>query len=93
MINIPDVQIGTRHRRKLDGTRETLVTLDIVVLQTDLQLNGLEEVPLLLVLRVVEELLDILAHAGYQTARLASGCCRCKNQNSSLLTDCNFRHG
>ena len=64
MINIPDVQIGTRHRRKLDGTRETLVTLDIVVLQTNLKLDRLEEVSLLFILRVVEELLDVLAHTG-----------------------------
>ena len=32
----------------LDGTRETLVTLGIIVLQTDLKLNRLDEVALLL---------------------------------------------
>ena len=32
----------------LDGSRETLVSLGVVVLESDLELNGLDEVPLLL---------------------------------------------
>lgn len=64
MVVIPDGHVGTGNGRQLDGTRETLVTLGVVVLQTDLKLDGLEEVPLLLILRVVEQLLDVLAHSG-----------------------------
>lgn len=62
--NAPDAHARARDGRQLDGARETLVTLGVIVLQTDLELNGLEEVTLLLVERVVEKLLDILAHSG-----------------------------
>jgi hypothetical protein len=64
-LNAPEAHSRAGHSVKLDGTRETLVTLGIVVLHDDLEFDGLEEVPLLLILRVVEELLDILAHTGY----------------------------
>lgn len=63
-LNAPDGHVGTRDGGQTDGTGETLVTLGVVVLQTDLKLDGLEEVSLLLILRVVEQLLDILAHSG-----------------------------
>lgn len=49
---------------QLDSTRETLVTLRVVVLQADLEFDSLEEVALLLILRVIEQLLHILAHSG-----------------------------
>ena len=62
--NAPDGHVGTRDGGQTDGARETLVTLGVVVLQTDLELNGLEEIPLLLILRVVEQLLNVLAHSG-----------------------------
>lgn len=65
--NVPDGHVGTRDRGQLDGAGETLVTLGVIVLQTDLKLDGLEEVPLLFILRVVEQLLDILAHSGCHT--------------------------
>lgn len=64
--NAPDAHARAGHGRQLDGARETLVTLGVIVLQTDLKLNGLEEVTLLLVERVVEKLLDILAHSGWE---------------------------
>ena len=40
---------ATRHgeRHSLDGARETLVTLGVIVLEADLELDGLEEVALL----------------------------------------------
>lgn len=63
-VDVPDGHVGAGNGGKLDGARETLVTLGVVVLQTDLKLDGLEEVSLLLILRVVEQLLDILAHSG-----------------------------
>ena len=62
--NAPDAHARAGDGRQLDGARETLVTLGVIVLQTNLQLNGLEEVTLLLVERVVEQLIDILAHSG-----------------------------
>lgn len=39
--------VGTRHGGQLDGARETLVTLRVIVLEADLELDGLEEVSLL----------------------------------------------
>lgn len=62
--NAPDGHVGAGDGRQLDGARETLITLGIVVLQADLKLNGLVEVTLLLIERVVEKVLDILAHSG-----------------------------
>ncbi len=41
------LEVGTRDLRKLEGSRETLVTLRIIVLQGDLDFNGLSEVTLL----------------------------------------------
>lgn len=64
MANVPDAHVGTGDGGQLDGTRETLVTLGVVVLQADLKLDGLEEVTLLLIERVVKHLLDILTHSG-----------------------------
>lgn len=63
-FHIPEAHVGAGHGRQTDGAGETLVTLGVIVLQTDLKLDGLEEVSLLLILRVVEQLLDILAHSG-----------------------------
>jgi hypothetical protein len=51
--------VRARDVRELDGARETLITLGIIVLQANLQLDGLEEVALLGVLGVIEELLRI----------------------------------
>lgn len=64
MGNAPDGHVGAGNAGQLDGARETLITLGIVVLQADLKLNGLVEVTLLLIERVVEKVLDILAHSG-----------------------------
>ena len=47
----------------LDGTRETLVALGVIVLETNLELNGLDEVTLLLAVGVGEEVLDGAPHA------------------------------
>jgi len=60
----PDGHVRARNTRQLDGTRETLVTLRVIVLETDLQLDRLEEVPLLGVVGVVEQLLHVRAHSG-----------------------------
>lgn len=42
-----DGHVGAGHRGQLDGARETLVTLRVIVLETDLELDSLEEVALL----------------------------------------------
>lgn len=47
---------GTGDDGQLDGSGETLVTLGVVVLQADLKLDRLEEVPLLGLIAVLEEL-------------------------------------
>ena len=47
----------------LDGARETLVALGVVVLETDLELDGLDKVALLLAGRLGEELADGAPHA------------------------------
>jgi hypothetical protein len=47
----------------LDGSRETLVTLGIVVLETDLELYGFYEFALLLAGSLGKELFDGTPHA------------------------------
>ena len=54
---------GKQMEHALDGTRETLVALGVVVLETNLELNGLDEVALLLAVGLGEELLDRAPHA------------------------------
>ena len=69
---IPDTHARTRDSGELDGAGETLVTLRVIVLQADLEFDGLEEVSLLLVERVVEKLLHILAHSGWKDVSVCS---------------------
>lgn len=47
----------------LDGSRETLVALGVVVLETNLELNGLDKVAFLLASGICQEALDGPAHA------------------------------
>ena len=54
-----DGHVGARDGRELDGSRETLVTLGVVVLEADLELDGLEEVPLLGLIAVLQQLLNV----------------------------------
>jgi hypothetical protein len=58
---------------KLDGARETLVTLRIVVLEADLEFDGLEEVALLGFGGVFEQLLYVLSNAGDRDFRHVDG--------------------
>jgi hypothetical protein len=60
----PDAHSWARDLGELDGAGETLVTLGIVVLEANLELDGLEEVSLLLLEGVIEQLLHICAHSG-----------------------------
>lgn len=54
-----DGHVGARDAGQLDGARETLVTLRVIVLQADLKLDGLEEVTLLGLVGVLQELGDL----------------------------------
>lgn len=58
---------------ELDGAGETLVTLRVVVLEADLELDGLEEVALLLLIAVLEQLLHVLTHASDRDLRHDGG--------------------
>ena len=68
-----DGHVGARDTGKLDGARETLVTLGVVVLEADLELDGLQEVALLLLVGVLEQLLHILTHASDRDLRHVGG--------------------
>jgi hypothetical protein len=68
-----DGHVGARDAGELDGARETLVTLGVVVLEADLELDGLEEVALLLLVGVLEELLAVLTHASDRDLRHDGG--------------------
>ena len=60
------VGCGIRLRKRgyaLDGARETLVTLGVVVLETDLEFDRLDEVAALLALRFGQEVTDGAPHA------------------------------
>jgi hypothetical protein len=61
---VPDGHVRPRHLWQLDGTRETLVTLRIIILEADLEFDGLEEISLLRLVGVFQKLLDIRAHSG-----------------------------
>lgn len=62
--DVPDAHVGAGDDWQTDGSRETLVTLRIIVLETDLELDGLEEVALLGLEGVLKELLDVGTHSG-----------------------------
>lgn len=66
MQRIPDGHVGPGDLRELHGPGETLVTLGIVVLEADLELDGLEEVALFVIVGVVQQLLDITTDSGYR---------------------------
>lgn len=59
-----DAHVWTRDARELDGARETLVTLRVIVLEADLEFDRLEEVSLFGILAVVKELFDVCSDAG-----------------------------
>ena len=64
---LPDAHARARDSRQLHGSRESLITLRIVVLESNLKFHSLEKIPFLLILRVVEERSNIRAHSGCRT--------------------------
>jgi hypothetical protein len=63
--------------------------LRIIVLQTDLKLDGLEEVTLLGLVGVLKELLHVGAHTGCRTlSAIDSNASDASNKH----TDCDLRH-
>jgi hypothetical protein len=49
---------------KADSSRETLVTLRVIVLKANLELDSFKEVSLLGLQRVLQELFDVCTHSG-----------------------------
>jgi len=62
--DVPDAHAGAGNDRETNGPGETLVTLRIIVLEADLEFDGLEEVSLLGLKGVLKELLDVGTHSG-----------------------------
>ena len=56
------LNINTAKRYGLDGSTETLVPLRVVVLQPNLELDGLDKVALLLAVGISQEFLDGAPH-------------------------------
>ena len=65
--SIPDAHARARDPGQLDRARKSLVTLGVIVLEANLQLDRLVDVSLLLVVRVLEQFLDIGAHSGCES--------------------------
>jgi hypothetical protein len=64
--NVPNGHAGARNLGEADGSRETLVTLGVIVLEADLKLDGLEEVSLLGLQGVLQEFFDVGTHSGWR---------------------------
>ena len=67
IVDIPDAHSWAGDNWETDSSRETLVTLRIIVLEADLKLYGLEEVTLLGLKRVLKEGLYVGSHSGCGT--------------------------
>ena len=71
VVNIPDAHSWARDNWESDGSAETLVTLRIIVLEADLELDSFEEVSLLGLEGVLKETLDVGTHSGCGAKMLA----------------------
>ena len=70
-MDIPDAHVWAGNDWETDGSGETLVTLGIIVLEADLELDSLEEVSLLGLERVLKKTLYVGTHSGYEANMLA----------------------
>jgi hypothetical protein len=73
-LSLYELLTGPGDGRQLDGSAETLVTLRVIVLEADLELDGLEEVTLLGLVGVLKELLDVRTDAGNRDFRHFGWC-------------------
>jgi hypothetical protein len=89
-VNLPDGHARAGDNGQTNGSRETLVTLRVIVLEADLEFDGFEKVPLLGFERVFEKLLDVGTHSGYGTRISVSVVV--SNGRYDTRTDCDFRH-
>lgn len=64
LCGVPDAHSWSWDSGELDGAGETLVTLRVIILKTDLKFNGLEEVSLFFIQGIIKKLLHVLAHSG-----------------------------
>lgn len=69
-MDIPDAHVWAGNNWETDGSGETLVTLGIIVLEADLELDGLEEVSLLGLERVLKKTLYVGTHSGCEANKL-----------------------
>lgn len=69
-VDIPDAHVWAGNDWETDGSGETLVTLGIIVLEADLELDGLEEVSLLGLERVLKKTLYVGTHSGCEAKKL-----------------------
>jgi hypothetical protein len=67
VVDVPNGHSRSGNNWQTDCSRETLVTLRIIVLEADLEFDGFEEVSLLGLQRILKELLDVGTHSGCGT--------------------------
>jgi hypothetical protein len=93
IVDVPDAHSRAGDDGETDGSGETLVTLGIIVLEADLEFDGLEEVTLLGLKGVLKQLLDVCTHSGCgEKISTWSNVTRGKWRAWAYHTDCDFRH-
>jgi hypothetical protein len=60
------------------SSRETLVTLRVIVLKANLKFDGFEEVSLFGLERILKELLDVRTHSGWWHTVSSDSIWRCR---------------
>ena len=90
-----DGHARARDGGELDGSGETLVTLGVVVLEADLELDRLQKVALLGLIAVLEEFLDVRTNARdlRTLVRYRSGPRKIIAGSHGRYAHRNFRHG
>lgn len=88
---VPDAHVWAWDLWKTDGSRETLISLWVVVLETDLELDGLQEVTLLGLEGVVQELLNVGAHSGCKEESSANRSFALSRSAANCANECAHR--